>query len=115
MWCIWLWLSADFQFNANFPSQLYAFFFTTVKSPSIAQRSGSQENALKKTNKQTTKQTKNVGFYLRNYRLKYIFFYSNWKQFQVFKMAKFEFKVTVHYGLWTKCTELWPLNCGKHV
>ena len=27
-------------------------------------------------------------------------FYSNWKQFQVFKIAKIEFNVTVHYGLW---------------
>ena len=24
--------------------------------------------------------------------------------------AKFEFKVTVHYSLWAKCTQLWPLN-----
>ena len=38
------------------------------------------------------------------------FFYSNWTQFQVFKIAKFEFKVTVHYRLWVKCTPLWPLN-----
>ena len=27
-----------------------------------------------------------------------LFFYSNWNQFQVFKIAKFEIKVTVHYG-----------------
>ena len=26
------------------------------------------------------------------------------------KIAQFEFKVTVHYGLWAKCTQLWPLN-----
>ena len=27
---------------------------------------------------------------------------------------KFEFKVTLHYGLWTKCTQLWPLNnCSR--
>ena len=25
-------------------------------------------------------------------------------------IAKFEFKVTVHYSLWAKCTQLWPLN-----
>ena len=30
------------------------------------------------------------------------------KQFQVFKIAKLEFKVTVHYGL--KCTQLWSLK-----
>ena len=23
-------------------------------------------------------------------------------------MAKFEFTGTVHYGLWAKCTQLWP-------
>ena len=40
-----------------------------------------------------------------------LFFYSNWKQFQVVKIAKFEFKVTVHYDLWAKCTQLWPLKC----
>ena len=32
-----------------------------------------------------------------------------------FKIARFEFKVTMvtvglHYGLWAKCTQLWPLN-----
>ena len=40
-------------------------------------------------------------FFSQNYRLKKSF-YSNWKQFQVFKIAKLEFKVTLHYGLWTK-------------
>ena len=25
-------------------------------------------------------------------------------------MAKFEFMVTLHYGLWAKYTQLWPLN-----
>ena len=35
---------------------------------------------------------------------------ANWKQFQVFNIAKFESKVTVHYSLWAKCTQLWPLN-----
>ena len=36
--------------------------------------------------------------------------YSYWKQFQVFEKVKFEFKLTVHYSLWAKCTQLWPLN-----
>ena len=40
----------------------------------------------------------------------FFFFYCNWKQFQVFKIAKFEFKVSVHYGLWAKSTQLWALN-----
>ena len=51
-----------------------------------------------------------------------IFFRSNWKQFQVFKLAQFEFKVTVPYGLWqnasspekdTKCyagVEIWTTD-----
>ena len=37
----------DFQLNTNFPSQFYVFF--TVKSPSVTQRSVSQENAYKKS------------------------------------------------------------------
>ena len=28
----------------------------------------------------------------------------------MFKIAKFEFKVTVRYSLWAKCTQLWPLK-----
>ena len=28
------------------------------------------------------------------------------KKIKVFKVAKFEFKVTVHYGLWAKCNQL---------
>ena len=45
---------------------------------------------------------------MQNYRLK-SFFYNNWKQFQVFKKAKFEFKVTVHYGLWENASSCDPL------
>ena len=71
--------SIDFQFNADFP---YEFAFFTVKSPSVTQRSVSQENAFK-TSKKTPYNRKSL-------------FYSNWKQSQVFKIAKFEFKVTVH-------------------
>ena len=36
----------DFQLNTDFPSQFAGFF--TVKSPSVTQRSVSQENAYKK-------------------------------------------------------------------
>ena len=36
----------DFQLNTDFPSQ---FVFFTVKSPSVTQRSVSQENAYKKS------------------------------------------------------------------
>ena len=28
--------------------------------------------------------------------------------------AKLEFKATVHYGLWAKCTQLWPRDFVKH-
>ena len=48
-------------------------------------------------------------FSLKNNWLKWLF-YSNWKQFQAFKIVLFEFKITVHYGLWAKCIRLWPLN-----
>ena len=37
----------DFQLNTDFPSQFCVFF--TVKSPSVIQRSVSQENAYKKS------------------------------------------------------------------
>ena len=57
------------------------------------------------------KEQKHVAFFSQNYRLK--FFYSNWKQFQVYKIAKLEFKVTVHYSLWAKCIQLWPLENGR--
>ena len=48
-------------------------------------------------------------FFSQNYRLN-SFFYSNWKQFQVVEIAKFEFSVTVHCGLCGKSTKLWPLK-----
>ena len=92
----------NFQLNTNYPSQ-FCFIFT-VKSPSVTQRSVSQENALKRA--------KNSRLFSQNYMLKW-FFYSNWTQFQVFKIAKFEFKVTVHYSLCAKCTQLWPLNSSR--
>ena len=34
------------------------------------------------------------------------------KKNQVFKIAKFEFKVTEHYGLRAKGTQLWALKRG---
>ena len=37
----------DFQLNTDFPSQCYVFF--TVESPSVPQRSFSQENASEKS------------------------------------------------------------------
>ena len=53
----------DFQLNTDFPSQFCVF---TVKSPSVTQRSVSQENAFKKS--------KNPSpfffFFFQNYRLR---------------------------------------------
>ena len=41
----------DFQLNTDFPSQLCVFIVSTVKSPSVTQRSVSQENAFKESKK----------------------------------------------------------------
>ena len=48
----------DFQLNTNFPSQ-FAFF--TVKSPSVTQRSVSQENAYKKSSNPSPFLHKTIG------------------------------------------------------
>ena len=53
-----------------------------------------------------------MAFSSQNYRLKE-FFYCNLKQFQIFKIAKFEFKVTVHYGLWANSSSCVPLIIGE--
>ena len=47
-----------------------------------------------------------ISFSAKLYRLKLVFEYSNWKQFQVFKIVKFEFKVKVRYCLRQKGTKL---------
>ena len=73
------------------------FAFFTVKSPSATQRSVSQENAFKKSKTQSP-------FFGAKLLAQVFLFYSNWKQCQVLKIAKSEFKVTVHYSLWVKCT-----------
>ena len=70
--------------------------FFTVKSPSVSQRSVSQENALKKS--------KNL----------LAFFHKTIDSNNSFTLIennfRFLFKVTVHYGLWAKCIQLWALN-----
>ena len=50
----------DFQFNIDLVSQFWVF---TVKSPSVTQRSVSQENAFKK-------ELKSFAFSSENYRLR---------------------------------------------
>ena len=77
----------NFQFNTDFPSQFCIFF--TVKSSSVTQRLVSQENAFKKS--------KNPLVFFIKLWAQIVYF--NCKEFQVFKIAKFEFKVTVRYGL----------------
>ena len=73
----------------------------------FTQRTDSQENAFKKSKNPSA-------FFPRKTIGSNNLFYSNWKQFQIFKMGKFEFKVTVHYSLWAKCTQLWPLKGVLH-
>ena len=64
------------------PFEILRFFFT-LKSPGVNERSVSQETAFQKSKKTSR-------LFSQHYRLKY-FFCSNWKQFQVFKVAKFEY------------------------
>ena len=77
------------------------FAFFTVKSPSVTQILVSQKKFLKRA-----KTHRLVSQHYNRFKL---FFYYSWKQYQVFKIAKLKFKVTVQYGLWAKCTQLWPL------
>ena len=88
----------DFQFNADFPFQLCVFYSQIIKRYS---KIGFPRKYLKKKKKKKTR---------RFFSRKTVGSYSNWKQFQVFKIAKFEFKVTVHYSPWARCTQLWPLK-----
>ena len=104
MWQILLWLSDahHISFELNRFSVKYWFPFPTLRFlPSVTQRSVPQENAFKRSKKT-----------LRLFPRKTIgsIHLYNCKQFQVFKIAKFDFKVTVHYRLWAKYTQLWPLN-----
>ena len=94
------------RFSVKYRFPFLVLLFLTAKSPSVTHRSVSQENAPKKS------KNPSPFFFSLKHRRKW-FFYSNWKQFQVFKKVKFEFKVTVHYSLWTKCIQLWPLKYVK--
>ena len=89
----------------NFPSKFRVF---TVKSPSVTKRSVVMKKVLLKRAK-----TRRF-FFPQNYRLN-SFFYSSWKQFQVVEIAKFEFSVTVHCGLWEKAPGCDPLSSLKLV
>ena len=47
--------------------------------------------------------------FLKRAKIKYCF-YLNWKQFQIFKIAVFEFKETIHCVLWEKAPSCIPLK-----
>ena len=81
-----------FFFGFLFCFVLFCFvlFFFFVKSRSFTQRLVSQENAFKK-NQDPVPFRKTIGSNDPFTLIK--------KQFEVFKIAKFEFKVTVHYSL----------------
>ena len=92
----------DFQLKYGFPFPILRFFI--VKSPSITLRLVSQENAFKKS--------KNLSLFFSPAKLigsnnSFTLIENN---FRFFKIAKFEFKVTVHHGVWAKCTQMWPLK-----
>ena len=88
--------SIVFQWNIEFPSQFCVYRKITY---SVTQTL--KDRFLKKMLLNRANPHKTIGS---------IFFYSNWKQLQVFKTAKFEFKVTIDYGLWAKRTQLWSRN-----
>ena len=73
----------------------------TVKLPSVTKRLVFQENAFKKSNNLSA-------FFFFFFFHKTIGSNNSFipieNNFQVFKIAKFEFKVTVHCGLWGKNT-----------
>ena len=62
--------------------------------------------------KMLLKKSKYPPLFPQNCKLEWTF-YSNWKQFQIFKIAKLEFKVTVHYGLWGKTPSCLFLTTGN--
>ena len=84
----------DFQLNADFPSQ----FCVYQKSPSVSQRSVSQENTFKKS--------KNPSPFFRRTIGSNNSFTLIENKFLIFKIAEFEFMETVHYSLWAKGTQL---------
>ena len=85
-----------FHLNTDFASQFCVF---TVKSPIVTQRWVSQEIASKKS----------LRLFSQNYILLLLL-----KTITGFKESvKFEFKVTVHCGLWANCSQLWSLKHCK--
>ena len=91
----------DFQLYTDFPLQFCVFFFSS-KSLIVTQRSISQEIAFKKSKYPSpflykTTDLNNSFTLIEN-------------NFRFFKIVKFEFKATAHYGLWTNRIQVWPSN-----
>ena len=95
----------NFQLNTDFPSRFCVFYRKITK----------RYSKIGFSRKCFWKEQKTVTFFFPPpfcFLLKTIFYSRpNWKPCQVLKIVKFEFKVTVHSSLWTKCTQLWPINC----
>ena len=90
---VWIWKSrCTHVTNVDLSSQFYFIFY--LKSRSVTQRS------LIFVKKIPLKRAKPVGISLQNYRL--IRIENNFKFFRLRSLNLFEFKVTVHYGLWEK-------------
>ena len=88
--------SINFQLDKDFPSRCCIFYRKITK----------RYSKIGISRKWFLKRAKTCRFFCcKNYRLK-LFFYTNWKQFQILKIAKFEFGVTVHHGLWEKMPQV---------
>ena len=95
-----MFLHNQFLIYTDFPFQFCIF---SAKSPSVTQRSVSQENDSKKSKHplpflHETKGSNNSFILVEN----------NFRFLR--KIAKFEYKVTVHYGLWQNASSCDPLN-----
>ena len=131
-------LGNRFRFKYRFPFQIRRFSIT--KSPSVTQiKIGISRECFHKEQKILSPFSQNytlkwfffihqISFLGNRFRFKYRFPFQIrrfsitkspsvtrwfWNQFQIFQIAKFEFRVRVHYGLWEKKKkkkQLWPLN-----
>ena len=89
----------QFSVQCRFP---FPILFFIVKSPSVTQRSVSQDNAFKKSKYPSAFLRKTIGS-----SNSFTLIENN---FSFLKRVKFEFTVIVHYGLWAKCIQLWALK-----
>ena len=90
-------LALPYFFTVSNIPMYYSFWKLTFKTLNLSLKRF-QENAYKRSQSSSPFFCKNIGSN-----------YSNWKQFQIFKIAKVEFKVTVRYGLWEKAPICDPL------